>query len=295
MLPGISTHVFYPHRLHAGLLEALRSGGAQAIELFAARHHFDYTDRTQVREIANWFRVNDVLATMHAPLATDETFSRHTGPTLNLVDRDKGRRIAAMDEIKRALETAEQIAIATCVLHLGLGGREDRWSEHVLEYSLTAVEHLNAFAAPLGVKLLLENLRSEVATPENLVHILKAGHFDRCGICLDVGHAHLSDEGIAKAFEILGPRVKELHLHDNHGPDAQGDEHLWPATEGTRPAGLASGTIDWNEAYKLASTLPPTTVGMLEIADPQAASAETATRIAQQVFGYQARLLAAAS
>jgi sugar phosphate isomerase/epimerase len=289
MLSGISTHVFFPQRLHAGLLEALAKGGARAIELFAARHHFDYTDRAQVREIAGWFRSNDVLATMHAPLSTDDTFSRHAGPNINLIDGDKGRRIAAMDEIKRALEVAEQIAIGSCVLHLGLGNREDRWSEHVLEYSLTAVEHLNAFAGPLGVRLLLENLRNEVTVPENLMRILKVGHFDRCGICLDVGHAHLGDYGIETAFEVLGPRVFELHLHDNHGPDGKGDEHLWPASE-NRPEGLASGTIDWAKVYGLAARLPPRTIGMLEIADTQADSAASVTKIAQQVFAQQARL-----
>jgi sugar phosphate isomerase/epimerase len=227
-------------------------------------------------------------------------FSRHAGPNINLNAGDKGRRIAAQDELKRALEVAEQIPVVSCVLHLGLGNTEDRWSEHVLEFSLTALEHLNAFAAPLGLQLLLENLRNEVTTPANLMRILKVGHLDRCGICLDVGHAHLSDTGIDHAFEILGPRVAELHLHDNHGPGSSGlpsfgDEHLWPATvaagEAGRPASLTSGTIDWQKVYSLAAALPAAVIGTLEIIDTQADSRELVTRVASQVFAHQARLL----
>src|SRR5271156_1506596 len=197
MQPGLSTHVFLQQRLHTGLLDAMRRGGARTIEVFAARHHFDYTDRSAVREIAQWFRSNEVA------------------PTLNLIDVEKARRIDAMDEVKRALEAAEQIPFVSIVLHLGV--REDHWSPRSLEHSLTAIEHLKAFAHPLGVKVLLENLHNEVATPEHLMEVLKVGHFNTVGVCFDVGHAHLSDEGIAGAFKVLQGRIAELHLHDNHG------------------------------------------------------------------------------
>src|SRR5271156_2642362 len=123
MQPGISTHVFLPQRLHPGLLDALHKSGAQTIELFAARHHFDYTDRAAVRDIATWFRNTGVGATLHQPLyisdRADAQWSRHVAPNLNLIDPEKSRRISAMDEVKRALESAEQIPITFCTLHLG--------------------------------------------------------------------------------------------------------------------------------------------------------------------------------
>ena len=126
--------------------------------------------------------------------------------------------------------------VRTCVLHLGVRG--DRWSEHALEHSLTAVEHLKAFATPLGVRLLLENLPNEIATAEHLETILRIGHFDSCGICLDTGHAHLSEAGLMATLELLRPRIAELHLHDNDGTS---DTHLWPASGAERPAWSASG------------------------------------------------------
>ena len=226
MQPGLSTHVFLQQRLHPGLLDALRNSGARTLELFAARHHFDYTDRAQLREIASWFRDTGTVATLHQPIFTreqSENWSRHVTATLSLIAPEKTHRIDAMDEVKRALESAEQIPITAITLHLGL--KDDPWNTRALENSLTAIEHLKAFAHPLGVKVLLENLQNEVTTPEHLLEILHVGHFSNVGITLDVGHAHLSDTGLDHAFELLRPRIAELHLHDNHGLK---DEHLWP-------------------------------------------------------------------
>ena len=272
MQPGFSTHVFLQQRLHPGLLDALHRGGAKTIELFAARHHFDYVDRSTVREIAAWFRSNNVAATLHQPLFTDSHWSRHAAPNLNLIDPEKSRRIDSMDEVKRALESAEQIPITAAVLHLGL--KDERWNTRALENSLTAIEHLKAFAHPLGVRILLENLQNEVTTPEHLLEIVRAGHFNNVNFCLDVGHAHLSapgNKGIDEAFELLAPRIAQLHLHDNHG---QKDDHLWPR----------AGKIDWKNIAKHIATLPATTRGILEIAYDLEETSESVTQKATEAF-----------
>jgi sugar phosphate isomerase/epimerase len=286
MQPGISTHVFFSHRLYPGLLEALHRSGTpneiQTIELFAARHHFDYTDRSAVHDIATWFRNTGVGATLHQPLylsdRADAQWSRHVAPNLNLIDPEKSRRIAAMDEVKRALESAEQIPITACTLHLG--HKDDAWNLRALENSLTAIEHLKAFAHPLGVRILLENLQNEITTPEHLLEIVKVGHFDRVGVTLDIGHAHLSspenNKGINEAFELLKPRIAQLHLHDNHG---QKDDHLWPGT-----ASPGSLSIDWQNVAKHIATLPANAPGILEISYELEETPESATAKATQAF-----------
>jgi sugar phosphate isomerase/epimerase len=278
MQPAISTQVFLTQRLHPGLLDALKSSGARTIELFAARHHFDYTDRAQLREIALWFRDSGINATLHQPIHTreqSESWSRHVSASLSLIAPEKTYRIDAMDEVKRALETAEMIPISAVTLHLGL--KDDPWDTRAIENSLTAIEHLKAFAHPLGVKVLLENLQNDVTTPEHLLEIINIGHFDNVGITLDIGHAHLSDTGINHAFELLKPRIRQLNLHDNKG---MRDEHLWPG----------SGEIDLANIYKLAATLPPEVPGILEIAHDLNETAESATAKAIAVFDQQARM-----
>jgi sugar phosphate isomerase/epimerase len=297
MQPGISTHVFFSQRLHPGLLDALHNGGARTIELFAARHHFDYTDRATLLEIAAWFRSNDVAATLHQPLyisdRADAQWSRHVAPNLNLIDPEKSRRIAAMDEVKRALESAEQIPITTCTLHLGQ--KDDPWNPRALENSLTAIEHLKAFAHPLGVRILLENLQNEITTPEHLLEIVRVGHFDRVGICLDVGHAHLAsppsdsqpNKSIDEAFELLKPRIAQLNLHDNHG---QKDEHLWPGSIDTNPAVPRADfetrlpSIDWANVARHIATLPANTPAILEISHDLEETPESVVAKATQAF-----------
>ena len=100
-----------------------------------------------------------------------------------------------------------------------------------LSTRITALEHLGAFARPLGVRLLVENLLSESTTPEHLVIILEMGRLNDIGVCLDLGHAHVT-VGVAEAIGTLGARIASVHVHDNHGLK---DEHLWPG----------DGTIDW--------------------------------------------------
>ncbi len=293
MQPGLSTYAFFQHRLHPGLLDALRdaaahAGEAMTIEVCAARHHFDYTDAESVREIAAWFRSNNVRAVLHQPIylsdRADAQWSRHVAANLNLISSEKSHRIAAMDEVKRALECAEQVPFADAVLHLGL--RDTAWDEPAIEHSLTAIEHLKAFASPLGIRLLLENLQNEVATPEHLLYILRAGHFDRVDVALDLGHLHLAqpatgapaDSGLAAAIELLGPRIAQLHLHDNHGPLAphvdMKDEHLWPG----------EGTIDWNAVAPGLASLAPTTPGILEVACDRDDPVESIARKAENAL-----------
>jgi sugar phosphate isomerase/epimerase len=270
MQPALSTYVLFHERLHPSHLDAFAAAGARSIELFAARHHFDYTDRSAVKEIASWFNQSDVIPTLHQPISADTRWSRHSAPTLNLAAPEKSRRIEAQDEIKRALETAELIPLSTITLHLGLA--HSPWDEATLEHALTAIEHLKAFAVPLGVRLLLETLNNDIATPQHLLDILRIGHFEKTGIALDLGHAHLAPnqhtDGILPALELLRPRLAAIHLHDN---DTSTDQHQWPFH-------LEQQGIDGPTVLPLLQTLPPTTPFLVEIAHDPAQPLEQITK-----------------
>src|ERR1700744_461883 len=250
MLRVLSTHLFLNQRLHPGLLEVAGRAGAQAVEIFAARQHFDYTSREHVAELAEGFWSEpDPPYSMHAPMYPDREMGRAGAPGVNLLHPEKSRRIDAMDEIKRALEAAEHIPFRHLIVHLG--ERNDAWSPRTIEYAQTALEHLCAFARPLGVRLLVENLLSEATTPEHLVLILELGHLNNVGICLDLGHAHIT-VGVAEAIGTLGNRIVSVHPHDNHGLK---DEHLWPG----------DGTIDWAATLEALKSLDAPPAAVLEI------------------------------
>jgi sugar phosphate isomerase/epimerase len=250
MLRVLSTHFFLSQRLHPGLLETASRSGAQGVEIFAARQHFDYTSREHVGELAEWFRSNALEPfSMHAPLFPDREMGRAGAPPVNVLHPEKSRRIDAMDEIKRALEAAERIAFKNLVVHLG--ENTDRWSPRSIEYGMTALEHLGAFAGPLGVRLLVENLLSDATTPEHLMTILEMSHLQNVGVCLDLGHAHIHP-GAAEAIGTLSTRIRAVHAHDNHGTK---DEHLWPG----------DGTIDWTATVQALKNLTEPPAVVLEV------------------------------
>ena len=245
MLRAMSSYVFINRRLHPGLLDEFARGGAQAIEVFAARGHFDYADKAHVRELGNWFKGGTVeFHSMHSPMYMSNEFSKGVEPPLNIVDPDKRRRIEAMDEIKRALEVAEYIPFKFLVQHVGLGHEAD--DPRKFEAAHSSIEHLRAFARPLGVTLLVENIPNELSTPEKLMELIKALHYPDLGVCFDTGHAHIMSS-VHQAFGVLESRIRSTHVHDNA---RDRDSHLWPG----------KGNIDWNQtmqSLRSAAQAPP--------------------------------------
>ena len=255
MLKAVSTYVFVKERLHPGLLDELVKAGAQSIEIFAARQHFDYANRKQhVREIADWFKNSGVaLNSVHSPLYSDYEWGRAGAPPVNIASNDRASRVEAMDEIKRALEIAEQIPFRFLVQHIG--APNESFSEKKFESAMTSIEHLRAFAKPLGVRILLENIPNELSAPDRLVEMIHSAHFDDVGVCFDFGHANMVST-VREGFEILRNHICSTHVHDN---DKNKDSHLWPG----------QGTIDWKEAMELLRTAPQTPPLLLELAEDE--------------------------
>lgn len=251
MQKAISTYVYVKERLHPGLLDKLVSGGAQAIEIFGARQHLDYANRKQhVREIADWFRTSGVpLHSVHAPLYADYEWGRAGSPPINVASTDRAARIEAMDEIKRAIELAEQIPFRFLIQHIGVGN--ESFNERKFEAAMTSVEHLRAFAKPLGVKILLENIPNELSTPERLIEFIQTTHFDDVGVCFDTGHANMMSD-VPTAFETVKKHVHSTHVHDNA---KDRDSHLWPG----------DGNIDWKQTLELLNDAPHKPPLLLEI------------------------------
>ena len=259
MQRAVSTYLFVKERLHPGILDGLTRSGVQAIEIFAARQHLDYANRKQhVKEIAEWFRGSGIpLNSVHSPLYADYEWGRAGAPPLNVASIDRAARVEAMDEIKRALEIAEQIPFRFLVQHLGTPN--ESFSEKKFEAAMTSIEHLRAFAKPLGVKILLENIPNELSTPDKLVEMIHNAHFDDVGVCFDFGHAHMMSS-VRESFEILRNQVCSTHVHDN---DKDKDLHLWPG----------QGTIDWKEAVELLRSAPQRPPLLLELGEDEKVNA----------------------
>ena len=234
----LSTHLFVNHRLTVAMLDRVWHAGIPAVEIFCARQHLDYRNRAQVAELGHWFRDSSLkLHSLHAPMYNDDMWGR-SGPhaVVTITETVKSKRLEMVDEIKRALEVAEEIPFKYLIQHLGVGGEE--FDERKLDAAFSALEQLMLFAKQREVAILLENIPNALSSAERLVHFLGLTHLD-LGFVFDTGHAHIG-HGIEPEFEIMKERIRSTHVHDN---DGQSDGHLFPLSEG--------GTIDWKKTMTL--------------------------------------------
>jgi sugar phosphate isomerase/epimerase len=235
----LSTHVSVNHRLTVAALNRIMQAGIPAVEIFCARQHLDYRNKSQVAELGHWFRDADLkLHSIHAPMYTDEIWGR-SGPqsVITITDRTKSKRIAMVDEIKRAIEIAETIPFKYMVQHLGVSGEE--FDEHKIDAAFSSLEELMLFASQRGVEILLENTPNELSTAQRLMSFVQITHLD-LHFVFDVGHAHIGP-GVEHEFDIMKERIRSTHVHDN---DGEADSHLFPLLS-------ESGTVDWMKTMEL--------------------------------------------
>jgi sugar phosphate isomerase/epimerase len=112
-----------------------------------------------------------------------------------------------------------------------------------VDAAFSSLDELNVFARQRGVEILLENIRNDLASAERLRQFNELTHLNM-NFVFDAGHAHIMG-GVDHEFEIMAPRIRSLHLHDNDGKE---DRHLYPQATG--------GTIDWKRAMELLRSRP---------------------------------------
>lgn len=235
----LSTHLFVNHRLTSVWLERIWDAGIPAVEIFCARQHLDWSDAGQIRELGHWFRDSELkLHSLHAPMYTDEVWGR-SGPhaVLTITESEKRKRIAMVDEVKRAIEIAETIPFRYLIQHIGVSGEE--YSDRKVEAAFTALEEMSVFARQRGVEVLVENIPNALSSAERLMMFNEITHLN-LNVCFDLGHANMN-EGVESAYSILNSRIRSTHVHDNNGKE---DQHLFPLA----PRG---GTIDWKKIMDL--------------------------------------------
>lgn len=262
MRHAISTHLFAKHRLGTALLDKILNAGVEAVEIFCARQHLDYRNEDQIREIALFLRdVPLKVHSIHLPMYSDDC-SGKSGPhaVVDIANPSKGRRIAAVDEAKRALDLADQFPFAFAVQHIGVGF-DDEWSMHKVDAAFDSLDELKNFGKQRGVEVLVENIPNALSSAQKIVEFFQVTHL-KLGVCLDVGHANMM-EGVDPAFELLQSRIRSLHVHDNNGTD---DKHLFPMLH-------QGGTVNWQRTMKLLRSLPEEVPLLLELKeDPEMAN-----------------------
>lgn len=242
----LSTYLFVSRKLNRELLGQIAGAGFSGVEIFCSRAHFDYTSKTEAREIKSALAdARLALTSLHAPTSRDLSATRESGQPLSICEVERVRRIEAMDELKRAIDIAEELPFPRMIFHMG--GTRETADLRKRDAAFSSLEHLILHAKHVGVTICVENTTSEMGDPAYLRAFYDETRLTGLRFNFDIGHAHLADgpedERVQKGFEPLRDLVVGAHIHDNHG---EKDEHLPPY----------DGTIDWEKAIKMLKTAP---------------------------------------
>jgi len=260
----LSTYVFISRKLTPELLGQIAGAGFAGLEVFCSRGHFDYTSKAEIQTMAQVLSGNKLsLSSLHAPSSRDLSATREGGAPLSICEVERVRRIEAMDELKRAIDVAEDLPYSRMVVHMG--GPRETADPRKRDAAFSTLEHLILHAKHVGVTICVENTTSEMGAPEYLRAFADETRLTGLRFNFDIGHAHLAEgpveERVEKSFAPLRELIVGVHLHDNHG---EKDEHLAPY----------EGTIDWEKAVGLLKTVPeaklPVVLEMKEKIGPDA-------------------------
>ena len=204
-------------------IEALCAEGVTAVEF--GPPFLLQEDEAALRSAAGRYQAAGIrFYACHAPFDDPAELSQ-------LEDEARQR---AVDLHVKSLERAAVAGVECMVIHPGRRCAEDEIPERTSRLT-TSLETLVPQAQKAGVRLALENmLPAHVGCQSANVRRI-VDHFDSpwLGVCLDTGHAHVNEEGLGAAFEILRERIICFHLADN---DGHKDQHSQPPY----------GTIDWS-------------------------------------------------
>jgi sugar phosphate isomerase/epimerase len=260
----LSTYLFISRKLTRELISQIGDAGFHGVEIFCSRSHFDYTSKPEIQNIAGALADAKLkLTSLHAPTSRDLSATREGGQPLSICEVERVRRIEAMDELKRAIDVAEELPFSRMIFHMG-GSRETA-DPRKRDAAFSSLEHLILHAKHVGVTICVENTTSEMGSPAYLRSFIDETRLSGLRINFDIGHAHLADgpeeNRVAESFEPLRELIASTHIHDNHG---EKDEHLPPY----------EGSIDWAAAVALLKTAPepnlPLTLELKEKTGPEA-------------------------
>ena len=111
------------------------------------------------------------------------------------------------------------------------------------------------------VTICMENVMEK--TPELLLNIVRQVDDARLRICLDVGHANLSDVKPEGWLRDCAAWISHYHIHNNNGP-AEGRRSL-----GDTHSALDKGIIDMEALLHLAEELTPDATAAVESYEPE--------------------------
>jgi sugar phosphate isomerase/epimerase len=183
---------------------------------------------------------------------------------INIASLNPGAYEAARTDMLRAVEIADRIGATVVNVHPGIHSYfpAQYWPQ-MKNLEREVYEQLSNFGSPRGIRIVAENLIKtnvhfeDTWTLDGVLKLHDEWRGDLKGICLDTGHANQAGLDVAAAVRRIGPRLKHMHLQDNHGGPI--DEHL--------PIG--DGLIDWPAVFEALEEINYEGYGVFEFGPPE--------------------------
>jgi len=201
------------------------------IDLFAPQQWLGRFHSTRTRKLRQQLEALGLTSSFHAPYP------------LNLADFIPEVRAAAVRYVERLLQVSCELGAKWVTVHpgYGLGIPTLEWVKaKAMDNLKRSLDRLLPIAERLQVPVALENINpvprgSEIVflldNAEELERLLGEYTSPALKVCIDVGHAEVSD-GFTAFWNVARSRCVALHVHDN---DTRSDLHLVPGT----------GSINW--------------------------------------------------
>jgi sugar phosphate isomerase/epimerase len=209
-------------------------------EIYLSSDALDSIEVKQVQDFSSELLDNGLSCTIHAPFMD-----------LNPGSVDRNIRETTRLRAEQTIDIANILKARVVVFHPGYSRLSyssvvDRWIANTVSFWQQQIPRIKE----AGCLVALENIFEE--EPSTLRKVLDQLESSLFGHCFDVGHFNMfATVSFDDWFSLLGNRIIEAHLHDNHGT---ADEHL--------PVG--EGVIDFTKATGLLKQYAPDSVWTLE-------------------------------
>ena len=209
-------------------------------ELYLPADSLDSLDSSLVSAFSRDLSDNGLSCTIHA-----------TFMDLNPGSVDASIRETTRKRVEQTLDAAAILRPRVIVFHPGYskltyGSAIEVWSGNSIAFWKAQLPRIRE----VGCKVALENIFED--EPSTLLRVLQGIDDPAVGHCFDSGHFNMfASVTLHEWFAVLGDRIVESHLHDNHGA---ADEHL--------PVG--EGMIDFALVTSLLKQYSPDAVWTLE-------------------------------
>lgn len=240
MIFSISTQLFDTAKpLSLNEIALIKDYDFKYIEIWAMPTQIDISNLKEVKYIAdNIAKKNILVSSIHSPLFE---ITKGKKKWLAISDINELQRLRAVKKLEDTINAAQILGADTIIIHFDTANTPD------------ISTYINLFASTLelseylykknvndkNVKIVFENVFAFMSSTIHIKTFLDKYDFQNIGICLDIGHANISEDPV-KAIEIASDKLFCIHISDN---DGRSDQHLMPF----------EGKVDWSKVFKTLS------------------------------------------